>query len=139
MLIQWDDRFATGHPEVDAQHQRLFALAASVHEAMAAGRLGDIQAHALELLSRYCAEHFADEERLMRESGYPRYAEHKRQHDGLAGRTAVIVKAFKVGRTTAGESFPEFLARWLQHHILEEDLLLVRFLGEAGETAAKTG
>lgn len=50
-----------------------------------------------------------------------------------------IVKAFTVGRTTAGESFPEFLARWLQHHILEEDLLLVRFLAEAkGATPAAT-
>jgi len=26
MMAQWNDRYKTGHPEVDAQHQKLFLL-----------------------------------------------------------------------------------------------------------------
>jgi hemerythrin len=127
-LVQWDDRYSTGNAVVDAQHKRLFALAAEVQTAVRERRLKQVQQGALDALILYCFEHFAEEERLMSDHHYPGAAEHKRQHDVLAARAAVICKAFKQGSLLGGESFPEFLSRWLRRHIGEEDVLLVRYL-----------
>jgi hemerythrin-like metal-binding protein len=138
-LVQWDDRYSTGNAVVDAQHKRLFALAAEVQTAVREQRFKQVQADALDALILYCFEHFAEEERLMSENDYPGALEHKRQHDVLAARAAVIAKAFKQGNVLGGETFPEFLSRWLRRHIGEEDVRLVRFLQvQRGEGAGST-
>jgi hemerythrin-like metal-binding protein len=131
-LVEWDDRYLTGDDLVDGQHKRLFALAAEVQTAVREGRLPQVQAEALQKLTHYCVDHFAEEERLMADHAYPGVAEHRRQHDALAERAVATVKAFRAGNTLAGESFPELLSRWLRRHIGEEDVRLVRYLQQRG-------
>ena len=136
-LIEWDDRYLTGDAVVDAQHKRLFALARDVQTAVREGRLPQVQADALQSLSLYCVEHFAEEERLMEEHAYPAAAEHRRQHDALAARAVEMVKAFNKGNTLIGETFPEFISRWLRRHIGEEDVRLIRYVQQRVTAAAR--
>lgn len=136
-VIEWDDRYLTGDAAVDSQHKRLFALAAEVQTAVREGRLHQVQAAALQKLSHYCIDHFAEEERLMEVHAYPGILEHQRLHNALADRAVAMVKAFREGNTLAGETFAEFLMRWLRRHIGEEDVRLIRYIQQ--RETAKTG
>jgi hemerythrin len=56
---------------VDSQHKNLFRMAADLHRAMLAGTAKPKLFQLLEDLVQYTLVHFAYEERLMEDAGYP--------------------------------------------------------------------
>jgi len=72
-MFEWKPEYSVQIPEIDAQHQRLFCLAAELHNAMAQGKGKNVLEHSLAQLVDYTKTHFAHEERLMQESGYEGY------------------------------------------------------------------
>ena len=63
MLIEWKDKYRTGVPEVDHEHQELVAIINSLHEGSKVD--GDVEGFFGDLLAAISA-HFALEERAMR-------------------------------------------------------------------------
>ncbi len=124
----WSSDYETGHLEVDRQHRRLFELVNELHDAMAKGHGREALEPALKALAAYTLEHFATEEALMREMGYPNLERHRNQHQVLASQVDELLLRFSKGYLTLPSTLSRFLADWLKHHIREEDMAFIGWM-----------
>jgi hemerythrin len=126
-LIEWSERFVTGHPYIDRQHRALIRQINELHDAVKEGR-GTVQiGSVLGFLKSYTIQHFRDEELLMQRIGFPGYEDHKAAHESLLRRAA----AWSAGSDPESDRLTSDVARtlseWLGRHILEEDMAWARY------------
>jgi hemerythrin len=135
-LMQWGLDFYTGLPEVDRQHQELFALIKRLSEAKA--RKSEIIDQAFAQLRDYVRDHFALEERLMLEADVDaaHFAMHRAAHAGFASRLDELWEAHLSGSASAADELLEFLTGWLTQHILDTDRKMALEIGTRLGTAA---
>lgn len=129
-----------GHPIIDSQHGRLFAL---IDELRVARDNADplveyrLTCKALYELVDYTRVHFEEEERLMREANYPGYDGHKREHENFARLIGDVEEDMHLGTSVLSvEFFCDLLEKWLREHILEIDRQYVPYLVPAANAAA---
>lgn len=116
MYIQWDRKYETGQPLIDAEHRLLVMLFRKLDVAIKTR-----QSHATLLrivleVRKFVDFHFVSEENLMRETGYPNMDAHQTIHSALI---------IELNQMTAGlakhQEYPEelldFLNKWLADHI----------------------
>ena len=120
-MFEWKPEYSVHIPEIDAQHQRLFALAAELHTAMAEGKGKTVLEQSLARLVDYTRTHFAHEERFMLQYHYPEAGAHKIEHDKLTAQVLDLQKRFRAGEKTLTISLMVFLKNWLEHHIAGSD------------------
>jgi hemerythrin len=120
-MFEWKPEYAVGIASIDAQHQRLFAIARELYEAMSAGRGKASLALILDRLVQYTSVHFAHEERLMRVYDYPNFLKHKAQHDALTKKVLTFQKDFESGKVSMTVHLLHFLKDWLENHIKVSD------------------
>ncbi|MDA3936252.1 MAG: bacteriohemerythrin [Actinomycetota bacterium] len=129
--IEWDPALATGHQEIDAQHASLFALANALDDAISAG-VSDANAvaDAIYGLTDYVVEHFADEEALMRQVGFPGASAHHSLHQHLTAETMRLATRYFNGEDLVASQITPFVVDWLRTHIQTEDMGLVGYIHE---------
>jgi len=115
-------------PEIDAEHQEMFRLAAELREVLLAGeqtaRLGF-------LCRRLAAEvnaHLSHEERLMRDAAYPSYSWHERQHRTVRARIAALEQQVRHGEREPIFDSLEAVAGWLRDHTSIADRMAGAYL-----------
>ena len=120
-VMQWSVDFFTGLPEVDRQHEELFALVNRLHDAK--GQRTELLEQAFADLREYVREHFATEERFMAESGLDvaYIARHRAAHDNFVMRINELWGIHLAGSETAADELLGFLTAWLMEHILHTD------------------
>lgn len=126
MDIQWNDRYAIGHPVIDAEHQALFNLA---HEFAAATGQKDLQRLTMQLY-KYTREHFAHEEELMREINYPYARAHVDQHNTMLTRLN-DVSARIAKNEHHREAIEAWFNEWVLQHIARADAMLLTYMHAA--------
>ncbi len=111
------------HAEFAALRGRLLDLLSAPSPAAEVDGLLD------ELLS-HTRHHFAEEERLMRETGFPPYAMHKGEHDRVLADMAVRIERWKQGGDAA--ELREWLDRavgdWFVNHVNSMDFVTAGFI-----------
>ena len=121
-ILTWSPKYSVGVASIDEEHKKLIALINELHDAMIAGRGKDVVGKVLDGLVDYTKKHFALEERLFAQTGYPAAAEHKRAHDELTQQVVEIQEKFRSGKTiTISMEVMNFLKDWLVDHILGTD------------------
>ncbi len=130
-LFAWNDAYAVGVPEIDRQHEHLFACAGQLHSAMMAGQGREVLGPILAGLIAYTRAHFAAEERLMQQSRFASYAAHKAEHDALTRRVVRLQQEFDAGRVALSVEVMNFVKDWLARHIMGTDQQLARHLRQA--------
>ncbi len=139
-IAQWDDSYKTGHQTVDGQHQQLFGMVNELHDAIVANKAKDVLIPTLEKLAKYTVEHFQTEEGLMSKIDYPHLSTHRKKHQALTQEVLDLMEKYRSGKAVLSITLSNFLAKWLQHHIKEDDVALVKYLKEHPESlAAKSG
>ena len=101
---------------MDSEHQRLIDIINKLYSAMRSGRSKDAIGSILDELADYTKTHFADEERLMKESGYEGFDEQKRAHEALISTVIETQRKYRSG-TALGQEVMNFLKDWLVNHI----------------------
>ncbi len=127
-MFQWKQEYSVGYAQIDEQHKRLFELADELHDAMIAGKGKQILGKTLAGLIAYTKAHFATEERLMRASQYPEFANHKAAHDALTAHVVKFEKEFQGAGLATTLTLLPFLRDWLTHHIGETDRKIASYL-----------
>ena len=112
-MFEWKNAYSVNLTSIDSQHKRLFRLAGDLHRAMLTGAVKASLFRLLEDLVQYTAVHFAYEERLMEQGGYPELATHRAEHEDLARRVREFQKDLEEGRITTGITLLQFLKEWL--------------------------
>ncbi len=116
--ITWKPFYSVNHSAMDAEHQQIIACLNELYAAMNGGDATSAKKHAMDALVRYTRTHFENEEKVLRETGYPDFAAHKALHDDMRRRTAGL--AANLNLATARDLLV-FLKDWWLGHIQSED------------------
>ncbi len=128
-LLEWNDSYRELVPEIDRQHQHLFELLNSLAKAVEGGYDQDIIGDVLVEMAAYADEHFKTEQLYLEK--HPDFQKHFLEHWAFTKKCMKLVMAFRNDQAVAGETL-EFLMRWLQNHVLKEDMRYFRELAEEG-------
>lgn len=117
--------FAVGWPAIDLLHEECERLVALLVEADASSYL-DLLSRVIEHLH----EHFGAEEALMLASRYPRYDEHKREHDAVVQVVRRVREQCAVREFGGVDRLRDEFPLWFQVHAGSMDTQLAAWLRE---------
>ena len=136
MSYVWSPDLETGNAAIDRQHQELFDMVDALVEAYASGKGRQEVEKTMEFLVGYSIKHFADEEKLQKEHGYPDHLRHRGIHIEFRhtveelvavllrdGPTDVFIREVYI---TVGE--------WLTNHIKGEDFKMAAYVQSKRKT-----
>jgi hemerythrin len=129
MEIVWRQNLAVGVPEIDRQHQELFARVNTLILASKSNGSAEQIAELFRFLDEYVKEHFTFEEQLQRQYGYPRAAEHLKMHDAFIAKLHAFKERYLADGASLGLRIKvhEFVVNWLVQHISHEDKELAAY------------
>lgn len=130
MAIGWRDDLLTGVVEVDDQHKELFRRFGELLTACNQGQGGEEVLRLFNFLDDYVVKHFAAEERIMRQHGYPDYLEHKQQHQGFTRRLEELKRQFRDEGTGLSLVITtnHVMIEWLSRHIEKMDKEIAKYV-----------
>ncbi|MFQ5936353.1 MAG: bacteriohemerythrin [Acidiferrobacterales bacterium] len=127
-FLQWSPNLSVGIDFMDADHQKLMELLTELHDLVGPGPIQTAAVEKLDELIDFTQQHFRLEERLMEQSGYDGFEEHRQLHEVLLQEIAELRQHLVAGEKSAGPEIMDFLKDWLIRHILESDKQLGGFL-----------
>lgn len=136
--MMWKEHYRVGADLIDNQHQELFKRVSSFIKAVQTKapweeRKAEVLA-TLEFMQHYVIIHFADEEALQKEIGYPAADQHTEIHENFKAEVGAF--ADKIEQEGLDEQgVQEFAARvmtWLIMHVAGEDQKIGQFMREQG-------
>jgi len=134
-VLQWQDRFSIGIPEVDHEHREMIQLINDLHAALGGDRSQErVEDFLGEILARISA-HFALEEKQMEALGYPERSAHKQDHERLLDEIRDIMDEVSDLGVLDEARFSARLSAWFGDHFASFDVRLHRFL--AGPRVAR--
>lgn len=104
----------------DQEHQRLAKLMSQIHATVHEDRDRDRAQRLLETLLYETGAHFAHEERVMEQVGYPEKEAHAAEHAALLLQAKELFQKFQSGNISA-LALPAFLKVWLISHMQDAD------------------
>ncbi len=130
-LMYWTPEIAVGSELIDLQHRSLIDRVNCLVSAIDEGREDEEIARLFDFLKEYTQDHFAAEERLMAETGYPERERHTAEHRAFCEKIADLEGRMAAeGMTTVlKRDFDEAVIDWLFEHICRVDRLLGKYLG----------
>ncbi len=131
-FLTWTNEYSVNVREIDAQHRKLMDMINRLYDAMREGRGAQATGQVLRELIDYTRAHFAYEERLLSQHGYPEFPGHKSEHDRLARKVTEFQQKFAAGNTMLALDLSKFLKDWLTTHILGTDKKYAAFLNGRG-------
>ena len=131
-LIEWNDNYSVGIETADTHHKKLISMINSLHEAMSKGESNEVITKILSALTVYTDKHFKYEEKLFLTHNYPRYKEHKKEHDELIRQVEDLNEKFKASTTSISIEVMKLLNTWLTDHIQKTDKQYTEFLNSKG-------
>jgi len=121
--VTWQDSYSTGIKVIDDQHKELLNFVNEIFNHVS----GDEEEErlwfndAIQLAIQYVKEHFATEEKYMRVTKFPGYAEHKQSHHKFTLTILKTVKEFEAGNRLVLKKFAYFLKDWVLSHVAVMD------------------
>ena len=112
VLISWTSEMLLGLSEIDDQHVAIVRKLNQTNDSLLAGKARSALVREWHALLEMLREHFAAEERLMRQENCPSYERHKCEHDYLL-RMA--------GRVPLSPAATSLIREWLITHLNGSD------------------
>lgn len=125
----WNDEYAVGHPEIDAQHRQIFSLANELHESLTLKMPDEVLADLLLDLLQVTRNHLIFEEGILEKANYPDLAIHRAIHAALQQQLEVYENRYFSGeKQIVMEILPFVVGEWLLGHISEVDRAYIPWL-----------
>ena len=131
-LIEWQENYSVGIQEFDEQHKSLIDIINTLHDSQKQNREWQTLAVILRSLMAYAANHFAVEEKLMVQYGYPDFDRHRLAHNEFVRTITNFQEDFQEARAVLPDELMHFLSEWLVGHILVVDKQYSLFFNEKG-------
>ena len=123
-LIEWKDQYSLGVAEVDHEHRELVELINTLYENLSQTNSEIAVADFLGELYARIAAHFALEEKIMRDSEYDEYEDHKADHERLLDGIRDLMDDYEDGVYVDVERFGKDLDEWFTEHFRTRDARL---------------
>ena len=134
--LAWGPGWLTGHPVIDADHEKLVQYVNELNTAMTEGHGHDVAAAVLTKLVAYTREHFRREEKIWHEGGLATLTEHEATHAKLVHAVEGFQADFLAGKATLTAELMSFLRDWLVNHVFKTDKAGVKAIMAARRMAA---
>lgn len=131
-IFNWSDNYSVGVREMDNQHKVLINLLNELFDSMKNNTSKDKMGNILTRLLSYTKTHFAEEEKYMKQYGYPGLEEQKRAHTIFVDKIAGFKRDFESGKIAMTVSVTSFLKDWLINHISGTDKKYKQFFNDKG-------
>lgn len=113
-----------GEPRIDAQHKRIFELAAT----FANGGDQIRMMKSLVILCDHVKTHFREEEEMMASYGFPGLEEHRRQHAECRKMLVdLLTEAQNMSLDQVADAVARLINGWIYKHILTADFEYVPY------------
>jgi hemerythrin len=118
-VIEWQPSLSVGVLEIDIQHKLLFERFNNFVQACESQADQETVHRLFWFLEAYAVTHFAEEEKLMQQVGYPEYPRHRQQHETFVAEVAKVKERLKSEGPTQElvASMTHFISGWLLQHI----------------------
>jgi hemerythrin len=125
-VLQWREEFSVGIEEVDHEHRELIELIRGLQEDLLQGADTDKVIEVLGEIFAQISAHFALEEKMMRRTQYPAYADHKEDHETLLDDLRDIMDDVEDDGVLDESQLTDDLDRWFSDHFKTHDAKLHR-------------
>ncbi len=127
--IEWKQEYSIGNPAIDQEHESLIAQINQIYEQLSQpSDASNIEAMLADLQDDI-STHFALEELLMQEAGFPEYEAHKLDHERLLDQIHDLMFQFAEDAESGREMLVNRLSDWFSHHFRGFDARLHEQLG----------
>lgn len=132
-IFKWRESYETGVSVMDEQHQKLIELINKLYRVMRDRESEASVKDVLEEMNTYAEQHFAEEEKLLKENNYPGYDKHIALHQSYREKLKELMgESTFEGKEQMKETYT-FLRQWWMEHIVGEDKKYGEFI--ASETS----
>lgn len=131
-FVTWKDEYSVGIESIDNDHKMLLKLINQLQTSSLYYTGEDFDKEALNELIEYTKFHFAREEKMMEENGYPDFEEHRQQHRDMTEEVISRVKAYEADSEKTVDDLLDYLKKWLINHINGTDQKYSSFLRDKG-------
>jgi hemerythrin-like metal-binding protein len=137
-LISWSEDLKVEHPQIDAQHEAIFAMISEVSDIWQGHGSAEKLLALVDKLGRVLKAHFQYEETVLADIRYPKLPEHRAEHNLMLRELASIRR--RIDHMGPGQAQPEpgwlvmnFMFGVTIGHIVHSDSEYVRYAREAAE------
>ncbi|WP_320008618.1 hemerythrin domain-containing protein [Maridesulfovibrio sp.] len=116
----WDIKCSVGNDILDNHHKVLFDILTRCVESSDKSDVKYLMV-VRELLD-YCHMHFAVEENMIEENGYPYFQEHAVEHKNILSAVEKIIFKLYNGIPINVDRVDKFVFNWILRHVLEQDM-----------------
>jgi len=125
----WTEQLNTGIEVIDQQHRRIVEYINQLEDARSGGHPRAEIFYIINELVDYTVSHFAFEESMQEEAGYPFAKSHKKVHETFAQRVSEYQARFNAGEDVT-KALSSLLVTWLFNHIKRDDVDYVESVQE---------
>lgn len=126
LFLDWTDGDETGISIIDEQHRAIMGFINSFYFYRHDEDIASFLVPTVETMKSFAVVHFHTEERLMRESAYPKYQEHAAEHEKI--QTEIWRQERESRQVRDAMGFLFFLKDYWQKHVREYDRQYVMHL-----------
>jgi len=123
--MEWQECFATGIDAIDKEYRIRLKLIGAVYDLTSADDHEFIVSLVLAELMKLVRRHFASEEALMAQTGFPGLQKHRSLHANFLDQLVTIYMLAE--EKEAVQVLQDFLACWWPAHILYADMRYDRY------------
>jgi hemerythrin len=135
-LIWNPQRHGVGDAAIDADHRHMIALINRIDDMLGDAGQIDNAWNVMDELLLATEAHFAQEEKIMAQHGYPDMPQHIEEHRKQLEQMRNLIGEVRHAPSPAKvRLIPAFLVDWAELHILHDDLKLGAFLSDSGKNA----
>jgi hemerythrin len=127
----WNGFIRLGIGKIDEEHAVFFGHLRSLEEAVSRGKAKKDIGRLIDELMLFAYNHFADEEKMLRDFDYPDFERHKKRHEAATERMLEMANLHEEGHSDPLEAI-RALIEWLLTHITEDDRKYAVFLASKG-------
>ena len=135
IFFLWKEEYELGLPQIDLQHTMIVNMINELYASIDAGEEEEATARIFAKLMRWIEDHFAAEEKAMREHDYPDQKAHLAEHEAFRKRAYQLYDRHRAGETIAAYDLANFLKDWLKKHIARVDKNFGAFVFQLNEEA----
>ena len=132
--IVWNQSFSVGVARLDEQHKKIINMINLLRSKPEVDVRSETVSELLTRLTRYASDHFATEEQLLVEYGYPEVAAHKEAHRAYRMKVVALCQDTMDHNAAVPDELLRFLGDWWVNHILGADMRYSSLLMERGVT-----
>ena len=127
--LAWDDsRHTLGIASIDSQHRGLMDMINELVDVVERGCDCEVARQHMAKIIRFTEEHFAHEEALMRQHGFPGWEKHAAEHQEMLRQAITMTEALKPEDNRRAVLITAFLTDCAENHILHDDKALALYL-----------